>query len=109
MLDTVGEAKVLSETGTILLGTQNTGEDNIRLLPPDKVDKITTMGMIHAKKKSRKFRTGKVYYSPKVSEAGRLLSLWNLVLRAWTRGGVKNAPSDGKPGVVACLAQSHLL
>ena len=50
--------------------------------PPDNVDKITTMGMIHAEKKSRKFRTGKVYYSPKVSEAGRLLSLWNLVFRA---------------------------
>ena len=53
------------------------------------MDEITTMGMIHAEKKSRKFRTGKVYYSPKVSEAGRLLSLWNLVLRVWTRGGVK--------------------
>ena len=45
--------------------------------------------MIHAEKKSRKLRTGKVYHSPKVSAAERLLALWNLVLRAWSCGGVK--------------------
>ena len=57
--------------------------------PLDNVDQVNTRGMIHAEKKSRKLRTGKVYHSPRVSDAGRLLSLWTLVLRAWLCGGVK--------------------
>ena len=45
------------------------------------LDKIITNVMMHAKSKCRKIRTGKVPFSPAVSRAGRILSLWDFLLR----------------------------
>ena len=51
------------------------------------LDKIITNAMMHAEFKCRKIRTGKVPFSPAVSRAGRMLSLWGLLL--WYHSGHK--------------------
>ena len=55
----------------------------------DKIDKNITRGMIHAEKRCRRLRTGKVHYLSELSTAGRILSLSRKVLWYWTKGGVK--------------------
>ena len=47
----------------------------------DKLDCAITNAIRHAEKRCRKVKTGNVPYSPKLSEAGKVINLWNNVIR----------------------------
>ena len=74
----------------------------------------TIRGIKHAEKRCRELCTVKVHYSPKLSAAGRVLSIWWLVLRYWLNRGVKRRTirkDVEKYGIICLLARStkHLL
>ena len=109
MLDTVGETQVSQETREVLLGSQDTGENNIRLSSP-----------------GRRGRSRYKGHDPRGEEIQEIQDRQGILLPESLRGGAptlpvepgaasldtrrgENAPSDGRPGVVACPARSHSL